>query len=344
MISHLPNHGMRINIGVVSVICFYFISGYLMRKSYARFKTNSNKPVLDFYIDRIIKLFPQYGLVVILTFASLWCFGRSDFVPLLNQDITLEKVLLNLAVLPTNYVFYPFIIDALKPHPIIPPAWSLATEFHFYLVLPLIVSLKKRFWFLLLFITVCVQFSSFFFSHGPFNSNTFGYRYIFGVLTVFLYGYAFAEKPEAFYRRVHRVIWLVFTLFLIVIAPMLGVLENPFVLEVLIGGFIALPLGIFFTKANVQKHYVKIDNLLGDLAYPMFISHFLSFYLVEKLLSIRVSDSVTFNALSIVLCITMSFFLSLLQKKVDAFRIKKRGFSSLKTVIDDGCREASSTE
>ena len=323
---------MKLNTGVVSVICFYFISGYLMRKSYARFIINSSNPRIDFYIDRVIKLFPQYIVVVFITFFSIWYFGKSSVILLLNQDITLSKVLLNITLLPANYVFYPLSIDALTPHPIIPPAWSLSTEFHFYLLLPLIFALNKRFWILLLITTLGIQFSSFFFASGVFNSNSFGYKYIFGVLTVFLYGFSFAEKTDVFYKWVAILIWLAFTLFLFVVAPAFDIGKNPRVQEILFGGFIALPLGYYFTTVKIQENYKKIDNILGDLAYPMFITHFLSFYLVEKLLTIPVANRVVFYISSVTLCIIISFLLSLLQKKVEIYRIKRRGFSSLKAI------------
>ena len=331
LLSHIPNNGMKLNLGVVSVICFYFISGYLMRKSYARFIVNSNKPALDFYIDRIIKLFPQYVLVVLITFVSIWYFGKSDAIKILNQDITLSKILVNLTLLPANYVFQPFVIDILKPHPIVPPAWSLATEFQFYLLLPLIFTLNKKYLLLLLMTTLVIQFSSFFFASGAFNSNSFGYRYIFGVLTVFLFGFSFAEKGDIFYKRISIFIWLVFTVFLFIISPAFNLWKNPYVQEVLFGGFLALPLGYYFITIKMHINYKRLDNFLGDLAYPMFISHFLSFYLVEKLFDIPVEYRVVYYILSISLCFFISFLLSLFQKKVEIYRIKRRGFSSLKS-------------
>jgi peptidoglycan/LPS O-acetylase OafA/YrhL len=324
---------MPFNIGVVSVICFYFISGYLMKKSYARFMTYSHRPAFDFYIDRAIKLFPQYAIVVCISFASIGCFGKSAEVVFMNQDITIGKVLLNFSLLPANYVFPPLAFDALNPHPVIPPAWSLATEFHFYLMLPFIFWLKRKSWLLLLSVTLGIQFSSFFFADGAFNSDNFGYRYIFGVLTVFLYGFAFAGKSDSFFHWISLLLWMMFTVFLFFIAPAFGAWNHPFVPEVLLGGFIALPLGYYFTKTKTPSGYQQIDNLLGDLAYPMFISHFLSFYLVEKLFAIPVSNKYGFYSVSIVLCILLSYCLSLFQKKVEAYRIKRRGFSSLKATV-----------
>lgn len=236
-------------------------------------------------------------------------------------------------------MFYPFSIGSLSPHPIVPPAWSLATEFHFYLLLPLIFTLKRRNYLILVLITLGIQFSSFFCTYSYFNSNNFGYRYIFGVLTVFLFGYAFAEQKDVFFKRVTIGIWLTFSLFLFVITPAFGAWKNPNVQEVLFGGFVALPLGYVFTsEKNFYQSmlFKRVDHLFGNLAYPIFISHFLSFYLIEKLFGISIANRPLFYMLSIILCLSLSFLLYLFQKRVEIYRIERRGFSSLKSSSNSG--------
>ena len=128
----------------------------------------------------------------------VYLFGPSSYFDVLNQDFEFSRLALNALLLPANYVFEPLSIATLLPHPLIPPAWSLSTELHFYLLLPIIVLLKKRFWILLLLVTLTIQCTSFMYSSDVFNSNNFGYRFIFGVLTIFLYGYAFARRSIQF--------------------------------------------------------------------------------------------------------------------------------------------------
>lgn len=330
LISHLPGNQMKLNLGVVSVILFYFISGFLMEKSYSRFVDNSANPVLDFYTDRILKLFPQYIVIVILTFVSIIYFGNSQIVPIFNQDTTAYKVFFNTILILNNYIFEPFIIKELMPHPIVPPTWSLSTELHFYLILPFIFFLKGRV-FLILLLSLIIQFSSFFFSNNYFNSNNFGYRYIFGTLTIFIYGYSFSKEKDLFFRNLAISIWMSFSLFLFIFLPTFNLWKNPNLQEILLGGFIALPLGYYFVYTKIQfKNFIKIDTLLGNLAYPVFITHFLAFYLVEKLLFIDNFYLPSFYISSIFLCLLISFLLHIFQLYIEKTRLKRRGFSSLR--------------
>src|SRR5690606_1409329 len=125
--------GMPLNPGVSAVILFYFISGYLMGRSYNRFQLHSAYPARDFYLDRLLKLMPQYTVIVAVTFLLIHWLGPAQQTLFLDQAIEPIKVVLNFALLPANYVFEPFSISAMLPHPIVPPAWSLSSEFHFYL-------------------------------------------------------------------------------------------------------------------------------------------------------------------------------------------------------------------
>ena len=72
------------------------------------------------------------------------------------------------------------------------------------------------------------------------------------------------------------------------------------------------------------------DRYLGDLAYPVFITHFIAFYLAEKLLHVTPGLNVTFLLTAGGLCIFMSMMLSSMQRKIENYRIRTRGFESLR--------------
>lgn len=334
LLSHIPGLGMPLNPGVSSVILFYFISGYLMGRSYQRFQQYSPQPVRDFYLDRLLKLMPQYSVVVLLTFLLIYWLGPAQHTLFLNQPIEPQRILLNLLLLPANYVFEPLSISALLPHPIVPPAWSLSSEFHFYLLLPLILMLGRRGFALVIIGSGAVQIAALFHGTGTFNSDNFGYRFIFGVLVFFLAGLAFGRRQECFYRRIVLAYLSTYLLMLLVIAPSFGLYANPKVQELIIGAVIAIPLlSATLNTRCADGWQARLDDLLGRLAYPIFISHFLVFFCCEKLLGLTLQQHGTVYVLvSILGSLISALLLIQLQAQVERYRISRRGFRSMGSV------------
>lgn len=330
LLSHANGTGFKLNLGVIAVIIFYFTSGYLMQRSYGRFVKHSRTPIRDFYLDRLLKLFPQYGLVVLASFAAIACLGPSQHVLFMNQEPRLDKILLNLALLPANYIFAPLVIESMLPHPIIPPAWSLAAEFHFYLLLPLIFLLPRKGFLAVLVVTAGIQICALFFASGSFNSNNFGYRLIFGALIFFLFGYAYARSQEYLYKQLIRLIWAIYACLLLVIAPIFQLFGNPLVMELLLGAVLAWPLISAALNSKPQEAWLRTaDSLLGRLAYPIFIGHFFSFYLCEKLLGLTSTQQGLYIPVITLFCLCIAYVLMRMQDMFETYRLQRRGFSSM---------------
>ncbi len=315
MLSHLPFSPFPYNFNpaVSAVVMFYFISGYLMFFSFKKETLKRNaiiKSALFFYLKRILRIFPLYLIVLFLTVTVIYFFGPSQLIPLLNQHLSFDKLLLNAVLILNNYVFYPFEIKALLPHPLIPPTWSLSTEWHFYLLVPFIfVVLYKRIKYLyaLFIFSLFIQLLAFSINTPYFNSDNFGYRYIFGVLWIFLFGFLYSCGKRTFFKLVY--------LFLIVYFMFIGFYFTSyvFVKEILLA-ILFLP---FIPK--LLEFEFKYDKFFGSLSYPIFISHFLVFLIVEKL-GIRNKFFYFFTVFLILLL--FSVLLSKIQEKIDLIRKK----------------------
>jgi peptidoglycan/LPS O-acetylase OafA/YrhL len=72
------------------------------------------------------------------------------------------------------------------------------------------------------------------------------------------------------------------------------------------------------------------DRFLGDLAYPLFITHFLAFYLVEKLLMPWQDGLELYLLCSFLVSLAMSVVLHFMQNYIEGLRIKLRGFASMR--------------
>jgi peptidoglycan/LPS O-acetylase OafA/YrhL len=223
------------------------------------------------------------------------------------------------------------VIPQLLPHPLEPPAWSLATEFHFYLLLPLLFRWRPVLAALLV-ATVAVQLFGFVHESTRLNGDGLGYHYIFGVLPVFLMGYLLAEPARPGHLAAGS-LWLLYaTLCACAFLGLIGLQQRAS--EVTLGASIALPLlAVTVRSANFRlgPAFNRWDERLGDLAYPIFITHCLAFYIVEHFTGMRVRASAAFLACAAGVCLSGAILLASLQRHVETLRIALRGFASMKT-------------
>jgi len=321
-ISHVPEVFLPINVGVVSVIGFYFISGYLMRLSFARFAELSPRPVAHFYRDRFLKIFPAYWTVVAATLLAAWLLGptaRTDW-PL--QLPTAIDLLANLAVIPLNY--------NLASLGLVPPAWSLAVELQFYLLVPWLFRLSPAWRGRLLALSAAAQLA--FLSFAT-TSDAFGYRYLVGVLPAFLTGFMLAATDPR-ERAATWLAWLAWLGYLVFVAFPFGTLKHTHAKEVLFGLMVAAPavFWVLHARLPLPAGYATLDRTLGDLAYPVFLVHFLALYLLGKLAGGLASGSAAWFGAYYGLTLLLAWAVHrLAQAPSERLRLAVRHFPSLKS-------------
>ncbi len=111
-LSHFGVQYAGFNPGQWAVICFYTLSGLLMERQHQKLGGPGS-----FYVDRLLRIYPVYLTVLLL--ASL------------GHQLSWAGKFANITLFPLNYSSFtgvPILIG---------PAWSLACEAHFYLLVPL---------------------------------------------------------------------------------------------------------------------------------------------------------------------------------------------------------------
>lgn len=257
-VSHMGVTFAGLNPGVVAVISFLIISGFVMTSLIERnYSSTGNIPA--FYLDRALRLYPQFLFYFIVS-----CIVVHVLMPGSAPDLelTVPRVAASLSMMPLDFSMF-----GISSVWILPPAWSLGLEMCFYMVIPFLLILKWRGAAFALsvgvFLLACF---------GYINTDYYGYRLLPGVLFMFLCG-SYLYKANA--RAIAVVIATAIGAGLLFAAIMAGVIERrPYNAEVTLG--IALGIPAVYWLSRLRYHWV--DEFLGNLSYGVFLNHFVLIY------------------------------------------------------------------
>lgn len=251
------------NPGVIAVIGFYLISGYVMT-GLLRNHFPTRRSIPAFWFDRALRLYPQYLFVAGLTLTWMLMTGaRTEY---LQYTPDLWDLLANLLIVPLNF----YMFNGTDRFSLVPPAWSLGAEVQFYLLLPVLLLWRARLvgFLVSLFIYILAGMQ-------VIESDWYGFRLLPGVLFVFLLGsYLYdlqrSDTGHAAARRLVVGAAAGAAGFGLLLAA-LGKLVLSHTAETLLGIVLCLPL-LWLLGMRRRRSW---DERLGDLAYGVFLNHFL---------------------------------------------------------------------
>ncbi|MFJ2464417.1 acyltransferase family protein [Pseudomonas sp. NPDC087615] len=262
-VSHMGQTIAGLNPGVVAVISFLIISGFVMTSLIERNYSTPDKISL-FYLDRALRLYPQF-----LLYFGMSCAVIYWLLPGTGQaaELTFSRIASSLAIVPLG--FYMFGVASTW---ILPPAWSLGLEMCFYLLIPFLLMFRLRGVGFALSISVFLVAC-----FGYINTDIYGYRLLPGALFMFLCGsylYGARAKGVVIAATTAGVATLMFA------AIMAGVIERrPYNAEVTLG--IALGVPAVYLLSRIKSHW--IDEFLGNISYGVFLNHFVVIYALHAL-------------------------------------------------------------
>lgn len=138
--NYWTNPFVRI-IGGLGVILFFVLSGFLITYLLLEEEKHTNTiSIKDFYVRRILRIWPLYFLIVIISFfvlSNIPFFDLGKYSDLLSKDLLIKLCL---------FVFFiPNIaLRLFPPVPYASQAWSVGIEEQFYLIWPLLIKNIKR--------------------------------------------------------------------------------------------------------------------------------------------------------------------------------------------------------
>jgi len=293
MFSHIGVKVNGLNIGVIAVVIFYILAGYVVSHLYRDIFSYKKNSFLLLYKDRLLRILPLYLYIIFITtlFLSITSFAnpKFEFITMLN----------NLTIIPLNYYMYidSTILTSTTPAwNLIPPAWSLGTELQAYILLPFaIIFMRLRiFMFLVSFIIYMLA------NFSILNPDYYGYRFIVGVFFIFLLGFAI-QRDSKQDKIILLSIWITISLFALIF-----LYKDSFSLgytkETFIGLLIGLPIVYLLSKIKIK---LPLNSILGSLSYAIFLTHFLAIWILQyNNLSISVTTTYIIKLILVTLFIS----------------------------------------
>lgn len=305
------SHSTNVNIGRAALPVFFFLSGHLIYIIYKKKYLNKNNPIINFYLSRILRIFPIFILITILFF-------------LLNYFLNLDHISEEKIRWLPNYIIIGFNFFNIE-HALIRPAWSLEIELIFYIILPFFYIIKNKEYNLYIFV-----FLFLFFLYELFFSKTEIY---FGWFFFFWCGIVSCKSSFKIDKKV--ALFFLFSFFLVIIItlfldkdmnPMLGGSHpSTFFLQYnkyfnLFISFLLIPFAIHGLNYKSNNNF---DRFLGKMSYPLYLGHWITVIYIsrfsdlnfkERLLSVLFPCALTYFACFIIIKYYDVFFENLRKK------------------------------
>lgn len=332
-----------------AVQLFYITSGFLI--SYILNNNKNYDKSINFFINRILRLYPVYYVVAVLTLFA-FMFGNNEAFFSVYKNIPIDaKALLvtaNLFLFGQDWVMFSGIDKGnlvfatnfahsdivLYKGLLVPQAWTLGVELSFYVIAPFVLRDKRKICALLI---ASLMLRVVLLINGIGLKDPWTYRFFPLELALFLMGALSQQWLTPFWEkfRQNRLIRIenAATFFLITLSIIyfLIPLKENYKALILFSLFIALlPLTFMFQDNH------PIDKAIGDLSYPIYIGHLLVISTIGHYAKPFVNPGNFFLVMiQVIGSILFAFLLDrFVAKKVEKYRsiIKSGSFVMFKTV------------
>ncbi len=313
VVSHCGNIGIFSFIGGrTAVESFYIISGFYMSLIINEKYIGKNNSFKLFITNRFLRLYPIYWTVLIITtlvyiacglifknhYYPTFCLygtvfpnvGSFFYLILTNIIIFGQDLVMFMGINPVNGHLY-LTTNFWNTNPqlwlfmLVPQAWTLGIELTFYLIAPFIIKRGLKLVVPLIILSLLLRFYLYNFQNLNFDPWT--YRFFPTEIFFFLLGYLsyrLSVKLKTLpVKKIHGYLVLVLIISLTFIYPWIPETQFSFSLfqlkDILYFAFIAMGMPVLFTVFKKSK----LDNKIGELSYPVYISHMLVYFVLTTL-------------------------------------------------------------
>jgi peptidoglycan/LPS O-acetylase OafA/YrhL len=334
--------------GRIAVQSFYIISGFYMALILSEKYIDKNYSYKLFITNRFLRLYPIYWIILFLTIlysVMLYLHSGSSIINLFvehynsmsfisffflictNLFMFFQDMVMFLGLDATGNLFFTEnfhdISPALHNFLFIPQAWTIGIELMFYLIAPFIIKRKSIYIIGYISCSLLIRLVLVFcfnLNYDPWTYRFFPTEIMFfmiGILAYRIYRYL----PCLFTKHVRvKKLEYVCMAFTIVFSflPETAMLKNNFVIKdcvYLLIFFMCIPFIFTLTKNW------KIDRYIGELSYPIYISHTLVLSCIHAL---KISTIGNVGLYLVILTILFSIVLNeFVSKRIEKIRQKR---------------------
>ena len=263
------------NEGVVAVVSFMLLSGYIMS-----IIINNNYATVGsdhiFYIDRIVRLAPQFiffsaASLILLNFTKL---GIEHLSGMEYNSCSTPILLLNFSLFANN--FNRFFGSCM----LLPASWSLGLEASFYAIAPFLLRRANR---LARCAAAAASIVFFFLAYfGMIDADLYAYRLLPGTLIIFFTGAALAD-PSLFPRNAAPILWLCVLALYLWSRGAPAIYDRPFLKEVLVGLLLGAPILALLSA----RPFSAVDELAGSVSYGVYLNHIMLIWIAQGYFGVR---------------------------------------------------------
>jgi len=330
--------------GQVAVQAFYIISGFYMALVLNEKYIGINSSYKLFISNRLLRLFPIYWVVLLITLLSSIVayiissgdsFGKIQVyfeffdsmsvgtllflvfsnITLLFQDVVM---FLGLDTISGNLFFTSNFKDTspeLHQFILIPQAWTISVEIIFYLIAPFLVRKKLRLILILILISILLRYLLTIngFSHDPWSYRFFPTELVFFLLGIVAYHIYIKIKPL---KIKNYYLYMIYA-FVLLFTFSYSFIQTNLIIPYLITIFLSIPF-IFILSKKWKK-----DRYIGDLSYPIYISHMFIIYAVMYLkIPLVGGQGLVVTFITIIFSIFLNEFVAKKIEKIRQLRVK----------------------
>jgi peptidoglycan/LPS O-acetylase OafA/YrhL len=311
LIAHSsPIFGLNLVGGRVAVETFFLLSGFYMGLVLTE---KYQKNLKTFYRNRFLKIFPQYWLFLFLCLivgliskVGIQAFFDYQLNPvskiflfLVNLTPVGQNITNYLALNPnTGSLFFTSAFRDFKPEIwnflLLPQAWMISLELFFYLLVPWLNRQKTKTLLYFCLISLAIRLfllSAFHLSHDPWE-----YRFFPNELLFFVSGILSYRLYKTLKTKISPIYIIPIFAFLLFYQFIPHQTIKMIVFYAL--AFFTLPPLFQFTKN------FKLDRILGDISYPLYLSHFLIINIFTQIVHV---NQYYLGFLTLLVCLPLSF-------------------------------------